>query len=239
MNKLLIFSALFCLTAVNLYAQTPAPESDFQVWNDTQIAIPLIKTKDQKTNATTSRVSLILYSTLRTGENSKRFIDERIGAGFEFRVNKYLTFTPNVIYRAGQPVTGGREYETRFRFDVGLERKFNNFALKNRSRIEQRFRNSRANSTRFRNKFTFSFPVKRGKDTLFEPFVATEPFYEFQSKHWTRNEFSVGISKKFSPLLTGEFFYLLQNNRGNTLRYLNVAGINLKFTIDRFAKVID
>jgi hypothetical protein len=226
MNKLLILITLFCLAAVNFYSQTPAPESDFQIWNDTQIAIPLIKTKDKKTDDKMSRVSLILYTTLRTGENSKRFIDERFGAGFEFRVNKYLTFTPNVIYRAGQPVTGGREYETRLRFDVGLERKFNKFGIKNRSRVEQRIRNSRSNVTRFRNRFTFAFPVKRGSDTLFEPFVSTEPFYEFQSK-------------KFSPVLTAEFFYLLQNNRGSTLRYVNVAGINLKFTIDRFAKVID
>lgn len=232
MNKLLIIFALICFSALNFFAQTPAPESDFQVWNDTQIAIPLVKSKDKKTE----RVSLIFYTTLRTGENSKRFIDERFGAGFEFRVNKYLTFTPNVIYRAGQPVTGGREYETRLRFDVGLEKKFNSFGIKNRSRIEQRFRNSRADTTRFRNKFTLTVPVNRNGKEIFAPFVATEPFYEFQSKHWTRNEFSVGISKKFNSSFTAEFFYLLQNNRGRTLRYVNVAGVNLKFKIDRFVK---
>lgn len=232
MNKLLILAAFFCFSAVNFFSQTPAPESDFQIWNDTQIAIPLVKSKDKKSD----RVSLILYTTFRTGENSSRFIDERFGAGVEFRFNKYVTFTPNVIYRAAQPVPRGREYETRLRFDLGLEREFTRFKIKNRSRVEQRFRNSRADSTRFRNKFTFTVPVKRGKDTLFEPFVATEPFYEFQSKHWTRNEFSVGISKKFNSTLTAEFFYLLQNNRGNTLRYINVAGINLKFKIDRFVK---
>ncbi len=232
MNKILILAVFFCFSAVNFFAQSTAPESDFQVWNDTQIAIPLIKSKDKKID----RVSLIFYTTLRTGENSKRFIDERIGAGFEFRINKYLTLTPNFMYRAGQPVTGGREYETRLRFDVGLEKKFNHFAIKNRSRIEQRFRNSRADSTRYRNKFTFTVPIMRGKEELFAPFVATEPFYEFQSKHWTRNEFTVGISKKFNSAFTAEFFYLLQNNRGNTLRYVNVAGINLKFKIDRFVK---
>jgi hypothetical protein len=232
MNKLLIFFALLSFSAIHTFSQTNAPESDFQIWNDTQIAIPLVRSKDKKTE----RVSLIFYTTLRTGENSKRFIDERIGAGFEFRVNKYLTLTPNVIYRAGQPVTGGREYETRLRFDVGLEKKFKYFSIKDRNRIEQRFRNSRVDSTRYRNKFQITVPVKRGDKELFAPFAATEPFYEFQSKHWSRNEFTVGISKKFNSAMTAEFFYLLQNNRGNTLRYVNVAGINLKFKIDRFVK---
>jgi hypothetical protein len=236
MNKLLFFFALVSLSAVNFFAQTSAPESDFQIWNDTQIAIPFVQTKDKKTDKKTDRVSLILYATFRTGENSKRFIDERFGAGFEFRVNKYLTLTPNVIYRAGQPVPRGREYETRLRFDVGLEKKFKSFSIKDRNRIEQRFRNSRSDSTRYRNKFTFTVPVMSGKEELFAPFVAVEPFYEFQSKHWTRNETTFGISKKFNKALTAEFFYLLQNNRGRALRYVNVAGINLKFKIDRFIK---
>ena len=229
MNKLLILFAIFIFSSVPFHAQTPAPESDFQVWNDTQIAIPLVKSKDKKTE----RVSLVLYTTFRTGENSTRFIDERFGVGFDFRVNKYLTLTPSVIYRAGQPVTGGREYETRLRFDVGLEKKFNKFSIKDRNRIEQRFRNSRSDSTRYRNKFQVTVPVMSGKEELFAPYIAIEPFYEFQSKRWTRNETTFGISKKFNKTLTAEFFYLLQNNRGNTLRYVNVAGINLKFKIDR------
>lgn len=229
MNKLLIYFALFCFSTIQFYSQTPAPENDFQVWNDTQIAIPLVKSRDKKTE----RVSLIFYTTLRTGDNSKRFIEERVGVGFDFKVNKYLTFTPSVIYRAGQPVTGGRESESRLRFDVGLEKKFNYFSIKDRSRIEQRFRNSRADSTRYRNKFQITVPFKKGKEELFAPFIAVEPFYEFQSKHWTRIETTFGISKKFNKAVTAELFYLLQNNRGNTLRYVNVAGINLKFKIDR------
>src|SRR5829696_7526771 len=111
------FSVLLCLIficAAAVFSQSTPPESDFQFWHDTQIIVPLKKSADKKTE----RVSLIFYGTLRAGRNLKSFIDERIGAGVEFRFNKYLTFTPNYIYRAGQPPGGRKEYESRLRFDI-------------------------------------------------------------------------------------------------------------------------
>ena len=228
MNKFLIFIVLFLTSTVQIFSQTALPEKDFQVWNDTQIAIPLKKSKDKKTE----KVSLIFFGTLRGAKYRNGLFDERIGVGFEFKINSYLTLTPSYIYRAGQPLEGRKEYESRLRFDVQLEKKFRRFSIKDRSRVEHRFRNSRADSTRYRNKFQFTVPVKKVDKEIFAPFVATEPFYEFQSKHWTRNELTFGIGKKFNSNVSAEFFYLLQNNRGNTLKYVNVAGVNLKFKID-------
>lgn len=230
MNKILIFIALLFISCVQSYSQqAPLPEKDVQIWNETQILIPLKKSADQKTD----RISLVFYGTLRAGFDKKSLIDERVGIGVEFKANKYFTFTPSYIYRAGQPAEGRKEYESRVRFDAQVEKKFSKFSIKDRGRIEHRFRNSRADSTRFRNKFTFTVPVKNkaGKE-IFAPFVADEQFYEFQSKHWTRNEFSVGIGKKLSANTSAEFFYLLQNNRGSTFKYVNVFGVNLKIKID-------
>jgi len=226
-----IFSLLIFLNlifAVPTFCQTTSPKNDFQVWNESQIIIPLKKSENKKTD----RFSLVFYGTLRAGKNQKSLIDERIGVGFEFRFNQYLTFTPSYIYRAGKNSENNKEYESRLRFDVGLEKRFKHFSIKDRNRIEQRFRNSHADSTRYRNKFQLTIPIKKGDKEIFAPFVATEPYYEFQSKHWTRNELTIGIAKKFNPNFSAEFFYLLQNNRGNTLKYVNVAGINLKIKID-------
>ncbi len=226
-----VFSLIIFLNlifAVPTFCQTTSPKNDFQIWNDTQLIIPLKKSEDKKTE----RVSLIFYGTLRGGKNQKSLIDERVGVGFEFRLNRFLTFTPSVLYRAGQPSEGKKEYESRLRFDVGIEKKFKYFSIKDRNRIEHRFRNSTKDSTRYRNKFQLTIPVKNDKKEIFAPFVATEPFYEFQSKHWTRNELTIGIAKKFNPNFSAEFFYLLQNNRGNTLKYVNAIGINLKIKID-------
>jgi hypothetical protein len=228
MRKFFILISLILIFAFSALSQSILPERDSQFWIDTQITIPLKKSKDKKIE----RISLIFYGSLRAGRNLQALIDERIGVGVEFRFNRFLTFTPNYIYRAAQPLPGKKEYESRLRFDVGLEKKFKHFSLKDRNRIEQRFRNSRVNSTRYRNKFQFTIPVKKDDKEIFAPFVATEPFYEFQLNRWTRNELTFGVAKKFNSNLTAEFFYLLQNNRGNLLRNVNVAGVNLKFKID-------
>ena len=223
-----LFIFLSFIFAAPTFCQTNSPINDFQIWNESQIIIPLKKSKDKKNE----RVSLIFYGILRAGKNQESLIDERIGVGFEFHLNKHLTFTPSYIYRAGKTSDNIKEYESRLRFDVGLEKKFKKFSLKDRSRIEHRFRNSHADSTRYRNKFQLTIPFKKDKKEIFAPFVATEPFYEFQSKHWTRNELTIGITKTFNPNFSAEFFYMLQNNRGNTLKYVNIAGINLKIKID-------
>ena len=228
MKKIFTVAFLSFVLSVSNFPQTPPPESDFQFWSESQIAIPLKKSKDKKT----ARISLLLYGTLRVSRNLEDFVDKRFGLGFEFRFNKNLTFTPNYLYIADRTVKGARTYESRFRFDLGLEKKFKNFTLKNRNRVEHRIRYSRTDSTRYRNRLQIFVPVKKDDKEIFAPFVSTEPFYEFQSKHWTRNELTLGISKKFNPNVTADFYYMLQNNRGNTLRYVNITGVNFKFTID-------
>ena len=228
MKKIFALILLIFAFSVSNFPQTNPPESDFQFWSETTIAIPLKKSKDKKSE----RVSLMLYGTLRASRHLKDFVDKRFGTGFEFRFNKYLTFTPNYLYIADRTVRGVRTYESRFRFDLGLEKKFKNFTLKNRHRVEHRIRYSRPDSTRYRNRFQVFVPIKKDDKEIFSPFVSIEPYYEFQTKHWTRNELMLGISKKFNSNVTADFYYMLQNNRGNTLRYVNITGVNFKFKID-------
>lgn len=223
----LIFLALFLFSG-SIYSQTTTPESDFQIWNETQIVVPLVKTRDKKTD----KVSLILYGTLRAGRNLRHFIDERFGLGFEYKVNRFLSFSISYIYRAGQPLEGRKEYENRFRFDAGMEKKFKNFSIKDRHRLEYRVRNSRSDSVRYRNKFQLTIPLTKAGKEILAPFIADEPYYDFREKAWSRNEFSVGINRKFNKTISADFFYLLQNNRGNVLKYVNAVGVNLKFKFD-------
>lgn len=224
------FYLLFCLAAtIPTFAQTTPPERDFQIWNDTYLTVPISKKQDGKTD----KLSLVLTGTLRIGRNVSSPVDERIAVGIEFRANRYLTFTPSYLHRADQPYAGRREFESRLRFDVGLEKKFGSFTIKDRNRIEHRFRNFRSDSTRYRNKFQLMIPFRRSGKQLFEWFVGDEPYYEFQSRAWTRNEFSAGIIKKYSKIFTAEYYYMLQNNRGASFKYVNAVGVTLKFKIDR------
>lgn len=232
MNKLNFLIASILLIFVGAaFPQNRAPERDVQFWTDTQIIFPLLKKKDDK-GKESDKLTFSLLGTFRAGRNVTHPVDERIGFGFDYQINKYLSFTPSYLYRAGQPFRGRKEFEHRLRFEVNAEKKWKNFSIKDRNRVEYRIRHSRGDSVRYRNKITLKVPVKKNGKEIFAPFVADEPFYDFREKAWTRNEFSAGISKKLSKSVSSDFFYLLQNNRGNSFKYVNVFGVNLKFRID-------
>jgi hypothetical protein len=226
--KLLFLIALFNIA---VYSQTAPPESDFQFWNETQLQFPLVKKKD-KNGKEVDKISFLLTGSLRFGGNWTRFADERIGLGFDFKINKYLSLTPAYLYRAEQPYGNRKGFEHRVRLAATLENKWKRFSLRDRNLIEYRIRHSRADSVRYRNRLTLNVPVTKNKKEIFTPFVADEVFYDFREKEWTRNEFSAGISRKITPQLTADFYFLNQRNRGNVLRHINVLGVSLKIKID-------
>lgn len=226
--KLLLITLLF---SVSVYSQTAPPTEDVQFWSDAQVSVPLIKSTDKK-GKEFDRLSIFFGGTLRVGRNVSRPVDERASIGFDYQINKYVSFSPSYLYRAGQPYANRKEYEHRVRFDVGLEKKWSRFTLRDRNRIEYRIRHSRKDSVRYRNRIQLRVPITQNKKELFVPYVSTEPFYDFQEEAWTRNEFSAGISKKFTSNASADFFYLLQTNRGNVLRTINAFGINFKYKFD-------
>jgi len=234
--KFQILFFLLIFAAISVSSQTTPPESDFQFWNETQLAVPLVKSKD-KNGKDFERVTLFLSGTLRFGRNHTRPVDERIGFGLDFKINKYLTLTPSYLYRSAQPFQNRREFENRLRFAASLENKWTKFSVRNRNQIEYRIRHSRADSVRYRNKLQFNFPV-RGKDKkeIFAPFVADEVFYDFHDEAWTRNELTLGFNRKLTPTLSADFFYVYQRSRGSVLKNVNVIGVNLKFKFDRGSK---
>ena len=208
-------------------AQSTVPETDFQIWNETVFSLPVLRTKDAKGKAV-ERLSLLLVTSLRLGQNRLAPVDERIGGGFDLVLNKYFNFAPTYVYVASQPGRGRRDFEHRIRFELGFSKKFEHFSIKDRNRIEYRVRNSHEDSVRYRNKFTFSVPVKRNGKELFTPFIADEPYYDFTAKHWSRNDLSPGISKKLSDKLTADFFYLWRHNRSGLPADIHAIGVNLK-----------
>lgn len=224
-----IIFLLFC-ACFTTQAQNPTLTKNFEIWTETTLIFPVVK-KTDKDGKTVEKVNFFISGTFRAGRNISKAIDERIGAGFDFNVNKYLTLTSSYLYRAGQPVNGGEEYEHRLRFEATLNKKWEKFSIKDRNRVEYRIRHSRSDSVRYRNKFTFTYPIKKEGKEIIAPFIATEPFYDFSEKKFTRNEFSVGIGRKLNQRTSADFFYLWQANRA-TLKHINVIGVSLKIKID-------
>lgn len=213
-----------------VFSQEPN-EGDIQFWNETKIYLPSI-TRTDKDGKKQKFISPHIMGTLRIGQDVQHFVSERIGFGLDIRLNKYFKFTPSYYYVAEQPIKNVKVFENRLRFEVTGEKKWKNFSLSDRNRIEYRIRNSRRDTVRYRNKFKLKVPIKKDGKELFSAIVADEPFYSITLKLWTRNEFSAGIEKKFSDNATAEFFYMHQYNNAPILKNVNIIGVNLKFTID-------
>lgn len=230
--KIIILILAVFLRSVSAFSQTVPINSDIQIWNDTSVLFPLIQSKDKK-GRKFERLSFSINGLLRFGRNVSRPVDERLGVGFNYRINKYVSLVPDIVYRGAQPFKGRRDYETRFRFAVVLENKWKNFSIADRNQIEYRLRNSRQDSIRYRNRLRFNYPLIKAKKEFFSPFVSDEPFYDFQAKAWTRNEFFVGIGKKFTNNFAADIYYLFVKDR-NFPKTTNGIGISLKFKASIF-----
>ena len=231
---LFVFVVLFC--AVTVFSQTnSSAETDTQFWNETKIYFPLLK-KTDKSDKKSDRLSFFIVGNLRIGQNFRHFVDERIGAGADLTLTKNFGLSTMYLYRAAQPVKNKKQYEHRLDFDLNLEKKWKTFSVKDRNRIDYRFRNSRSNATFYRNKIQLKIPTKKDGKELFAPFVADEPYYNLTDKKLTRNEFSAGISKKIFGKVSADFFYILVSDKAANPKTINVFGVNLKFSAADYFK---
>lgn len=228
-----LFSLLFLtfLCILPGLAQS-ADNNDIQFWNETQITFPVIK-KDDGSGKKTEKLSFFINGNLRLGKNGGKLIDERIGFGFNYRVNKHVTLTPSYLYIAQQPPLGGSNaFENRFRFAVGLENAWEKISIDDRNLIEYRSRNSSADTVRYRNRLRFVYHVKKDDKEIVAPFVSNEVFYDFRAKAFSRNELSFGVTRKLNSHTSADFFYLWQANRGGSPRRVSAFGVNFKIKID-------
>jgi hypothetical protein len=223
--------AIATLIAIQSASSQSLPDSDFQVWNETVLSFPVVKTKDSDGKAS-DKLSLLVLGVVRLGQNRLYPVDARLGAGFDLKLNKYFSFTPTYVYRRGEPLRDRKEFEHRLRFDLTVGHKWKHFSLKDRSRFEFRIRNSRSDSSRYRNKFTFAFPVKKDDKEIFSPFIAEEFYYDFTAKEFSTNEISAGITRKLSKNTSADIFWARRDFSSGQIRSLNAIGVNLKIRID-------
>jgi hypothetical protein len=218
-SLLIVVICMFCSNA--MFGQTG---SVTQSWNEVQLILPLLRTKDDK-GKSTDRLTATFFGILRLGRTS-HFEDQRTGVMLEYRVNRHLSLGTAVLYRKDENVKFFPRLETRF--DVGgtLSTTWNKFSIKDRNVYEHRFRNGRVNTDFYRQRIQISRPLKRGNKTLFTPFISEEGYYQFGASRWVQNEFYAGISRRLSPRTVLDIAYLR-----NDVKPVNVNGLSLTLKI--------
>jgi len=205
--------------SIAAFGQLNLDQTDNQFWSDFQLAVPV-----------TRQIDFNILGTLRLGRDVSRPVDERVGAGFSFKVGQYLTISPNYVHIGMQPFAGRRVWENRLTLPVVLAFKLDKFTLRDRNQLERRYRNSGLKSWRYRNRFQIEHPI--GGDKLgLSMFITDEVFYDWTVDRWVRNRFGVGAIKVFNKHLTQDFYYMRQNDGVSIPGDLNIVGTTLRFRL--------
>ncbi len=216
--KLFVSVFLFLVLCYQAAAQTSAaaPESDKQLWNETQLVVWSNKKNE-----------FALNGVLRIGRDFSFPVDNRIGFSYSHKPSKYLTLTGGYLYRAAFPTRTRKTFENRFIGTATVNLPLvNKFKLIDRNQFEYRAVNSRPDVKVYRNRLRIERDVKIN-GTKITPFVFTEVFYNPDTA-WYRARYAAGISRKFSEKFTGEIFYLRQADGIARPGDLNVIGMFLK-----------
>ncbi len=205
---------LFLLMSVGAFAQQE--DEDLQSWNDLQVNIPINK-----------RVDLSLFGTLRLGSNLTQASEGRLGAGLGFKVTKPFSVAASYLAITARNTSG--QFKDEHRFSVRGTYKFpiKNFGLAHRSTYEYRVRTA-GNSWRYRAALVFEKKLPEKLIPKTKLFVIEEVFYVSTTKKFSRNRFSVGISREINKKLSLDIYYLRQNDGFSRPGDLNVIGTTWK-----------
>lgn len=217
-RSLMVVGALLLCAGGVVSAQTtsPAPTDDTQIWSEVQITAPLRKKFD-----------LIFKGTFRLGRNVSHPVSESGAIAIAYKATRFLTFETGYQYQAAQPSPGRTSFTSTLSFNGTVKFPLGKFTISDRNQIERRFRNSRSDNTRYRNRLRVEYPLAVGK-TKFNVFVSNEVFFDVSAKRWARDRVAVGANKKLNKNLTGELYYMRQNDGRSRPGDLHIIGTILK-----------
>jgi hypothetical protein len=214
---------VFCLILIvfcAVFVKAQVDHDDNALWNDFQITVPMDKHFD-----------FFLSGTLRFGKNITRVQETRVGVGFVFKPLKDLSFSPSFLSITARNSSGRFRRENRLSFYVRYRFPIKEFGLIHRSMVEWRIRRPRE-SWRYRPSLTFEkdipkdFFIKKAKF-----FVTEEVFYDSGLGKWSRNRFSIGITKTLNKKTSVDIYYLRQNDGFSIPGDLNVIGTAWKIKL--------
>jgi hypothetical protein len=220
--RILFISTIIFLSATFAFAQTSPLPSAFQLWNEVQLILPIADGKDAK-GKRIDKVSATFSGVLRVGRRNLDFLDNRLGASLDFRVNRHLSLLVGAVYRKDELVENRRRFETRLNFGATFFTTWRGFNIRDRNMFEHRFRNSRSDLDLYRQRVQISRPLKIGGKEAFAPFISEEGYYDLRLHKWIQNEFFAGITRKLNPKTSIDLAYLRVDAAPTNINGLSVG----------------
>lgn len=207
----------FVLTLISMlgicaHGQADADRTDNQSINDLQVSVPLTK-----------RVDLLLLAMGRLGGNMTDLSEARIGGGISVKVGKGVSVSPTYLNVQQRAANGAFRTEHRYSLRGTYRFPFKKFGLSHRSTFDYRVRSS-GNSWRYRPSLTFQKSLPKSFIPKASLFVTEEAFYDSRPRRFSRNRFSVGVSKTINAHLTLDIYYMRQQDGVTRPGDVNVLG---------------
>jgi len=187
------------------------------------------------------KLRLVVLTELKNGEDYS-YDQWRVGAGLSYQMKSFARrhledIDPQKEHKL--LVASGYEYiestesskpGSENRLTVGLTpqaRPPGGFLVSDRNRFEFRWVNG-VYSTRYRNKVMVE-RITQHRHLQFAPYASAEFFYDVAKDSWNQAQYAVGISWPYKRILKLDTYYLYQDCTTCSPRYLNVAGLTLKY----------
>jgi len=218
-----VISAVFLLgmLAVAAASQTTTTTNngDLQLWNDVQLNIPVGK-----------KCEFFTKGTFRFGKNISRLTDGRFSVGFIWKPTKALTISPYYWFVDARNTAGLFRVENQLNLSATYRRMFKGVGVSHRSTIERRFRFPQ-NSWRYRALLGFDKDISKRIIPTAKFFVTDEVFYDSTLRRFSRNRFSVGVTKTINKHAAVDIYYMRQSDSFTHPGDLNIIGMVWKFRI--------
>lgn len=218
MNKS-ITSAILCIFIV-VFASPKLllayDNGDWQYWNRESIEGNI--TKDLKAKIDVE---------FRFGDNCSELYHQYSELGLSYRLCGWFDLGLN--YRQVYERRGTSwNQENRPHLNATVKWGWLSLRFEDRSRLEYRAREGKDNIFRYRNKLTAKLPnVTKFK---IEPYLAAEPFYDFDASEVNKNRFYVGAGLKAVKNLKAGIYYMFEANKKNdSWTNIKVLGTTFKY----------
>lgn len=212
-NGFIAFISMICIFCIS---QTARSESDWEYWTAFGV------TESINENVTANFSPELRYRGGAGGHYYTHF-----DLGLDWKVNDWLVL--GQYYRhVEEKKNDDWEIEKRPHFNATVKGKLFGLDISNRGRLEYRIKDSDDKSFRYRNKLTAKLP----KMTQFEiqPYVADEPFYDFDTDEFNKNRFYTGFNCRIYRKLKADVYYILESRKRNHhWTETNIFGINFKY----------